>query len=102
VREMEDRRPSGVGPRGQTPNHPLLRWLKTVVVSEGEKARKTRQVGTGKTFQKPSAGQSAAGALLRRRDPFSGIEIGGSWGALEISLADARVAGQAVPGVEAA
>ncbi len=36
---MEDGWPSGVGLRGQAPNHPVLRWLKTVVVSDREKAR---------------------------------------------------------------
>ena len=30
----------------------MLRWLKTVVVSEVEKAHVMRQVGTRKTFQK--------------------------------------------------
>jgi hypothetical protein len=52
VREMEACWPSGVVLRGEASNHPVLRWLKTVVVSDGEKARLTRQVGTGKTFQK--------------------------------------------------
>jgi hypothetical protein len=33
-------------------NHRMLRWLKTVVVSDPETARLTRQVGTRKTFQK--------------------------------------------------
>jgi hypothetical protein len=36
---MEDCWPSGVGLRGQAPNHPELRWLKTVVVSVRERAR---------------------------------------------------------------
>jgi hypothetical protein len=36
---MEDGRPSGVGLREQASNHPVLRWLKTVVVSDREKAR---------------------------------------------------------------
>ena len=31
--------PSGVGLRGQASNHPVLRWLKTVVVSDSEKVR---------------------------------------------------------------
>lgn len=39
VREMEDYWPSGAGLRGQAPNRPVLRWLKTVVVSDREKAR---------------------------------------------------------------
>jgi len=38
VQEMEDCWPSSVGPRGQALNHPVLRWLKTVVVSDREKA----------------------------------------------------------------
>jgi len=48
--------PSSVGLRGQALNHSLLRWLKTVVVSEREKAHKMRQVGTRKTCQKRPAG----------------------------------------------
>jgi len=43
---MEDRWPSSVRLRGQALNHPELRWLKTVVVSVREKARRTCQVGT--------------------------------------------------------
>jgi hypothetical protein len=39
VLEMEACWPSGVVLRGEAPNHPVLRWLKTVVVSDGEKAR---------------------------------------------------------------
>ena len=31
--------PSDVGLRGQASNHPVLRWLKTVVVSDRDKAR---------------------------------------------------------------
>jgi hypothetical protein len=48
VREMEACWPSGVALRGEASNHPVLRWLKTVVVSDREKARVTRQVGTRK------------------------------------------------------
>jgi hypothetical protein len=50
--------PSSVGLRGQALNHPLLRWLKTVVVSEREKAHEMRQVGTRKTCQKRSDGET--------------------------------------------
>ncbi len=35
---MEDSWPSSVGLREQALNHPVLRWLKTVVVSDREKA----------------------------------------------------------------
>jgi len=36
---MEALWPSSVGPRGRALNHRMLRWLKTVVVSDPEKAR---------------------------------------------------------------
>ena len=52
--EMEACWPSGAVLRGMASNHRMLRWLKTVVVSDPEKARLTRQVGTRKTFQKAS------------------------------------------------
>ena len=39
VPEMEVVRPSGIALRGEVPNRPVLRWLKTVVVSDREKAR---------------------------------------------------------------
>ena len=35
---MEDCRPFGAALRGEASNRPLLRWLKTVVVSDEEKA----------------------------------------------------------------
>jgi hypothetical protein len=62
VREMEACWPSGVALRGEASNHPVLRWLKTVVVSDREKARLTRQVGTRKTFQNVLARETGAGA----------------------------------------
>jgi hypothetical protein len=34
----------------------MLRWLKTVVVSDVEKAHKMRQVGIGKTVRSPRFG----------------------------------------------
>ena len=69
VLEMEACWPFGVVLRGRALNHPVLRWLKTVVVSDREKARLTRQVGTGKTFQKAlvPGGSRGGRALLRRR-----------------------------------
>ena len=68
MREMEACWPSGVALRGEASNHPVLRWLKTVVVSDREKARLTRQVGTRKTCQKaPAPGDRCGGALLKRR-----------------------------------
>jgi hypothetical protein len=63
VQEMEDGWPSGVGLRGQAPNCPVLRWLKTVVVSDREKAHRMRQVGARETFQSVRLRASS----LRRR-----------------------------------
>jgi hypothetical protein len=40
--------PFDVALRGEASNHLKLRWLKTVVVSVGEKAHVMRQVGIGK------------------------------------------------------
>ena len=61
MREMEVW-PSGVGLRGQASNHPVLRWLKTVVVSDREKAHEMCQVGTRKTYQKMLGGGDFAGS----------------------------------------
>jgi hypothetical protein len=38
-------------PAGEASNRRVLRWLKTVVVSDAEKAHKMRQVGIGKTVR---------------------------------------------------
>ena len=56
--------PSDVGLRGQASNHPVLRWLKTVVVSDREKARVMRQVGTRKTYQKRPTGETRPGVAV--------------------------------------
>ena len=64
VQEMEDGWPSSVGPRGQALNHPVLRWLKTVVVSDREKAHSRRQVGTRKTCQKRPGGATRPGVAV--------------------------------------
>jgi hypothetical protein len=47
-------------------NHHMLRWLKTVVVSDVEKAREMRQVGIGKTVRSPRF----RGSLLTCRNPI--------------------------------
>ena len=49
--------------RGAASNHLMLRWLKTVVVSDEEKAHKMRQVGIGKA--------SASESLLKCRNLFN-------------------------------
>jgi len=70
--------------RGRASNHPVLRWLKTVVVSDREKAHVMCQVGTRKTYQKIPGGVSLLGvaveASLKKKvasklgilNPFSG------------------------------
>ena len=50
---MKDCWPFGVALRGAASNHLMLRWLKTVVVSDVEKAHEMRQVGIGKTVRSP-------------------------------------------------
>ena len=80
--------PFGVARQGETSNRLMLRWLKTVVVSDEEKAQVMRQVGIGKTSvsepllkcrkdswhqnrgENPCPGMSLAGVLfLARRCP---------------------------------
>jgi hypothetical protein len=46
---MEDCWPSGTVLWGMVSNHHVLHWLKTVVVSDVEKASLRRQVGIGET-----------------------------------------------------
>ena len=60
---MKDCWPFGVALRGAASNHLMLRWLKTVVVSDEEKAHKMRQVGIGKA--------SASESLLKCRNLFT-------------------------------
>jgi hypothetical protein len=61
--------PFGIALRGEVPNHRLLRWLKTVVVSESGKGSRSRgQVGAPKT--------NASEPLLTCRDFLNGIETG--------------------------
>ena len=64
MREMEDCWPSSVGLRGQALNHSVLRWLKTVVVSDREKAHEMRQVGIRKACQKRPAGGTQTGVAI--------------------------------------
>jgi hypothetical protein len=43
--------PFGATLRGGAPNHRMLRWLKTVVVNDTEKAHMMRQMGIRKTVR---------------------------------------------------
>jgi hypothetical protein len=56
--------PFGVALRWEASNRHMLRWLKTVVVSDVEKAHVMRQVGTGKTVRSPRV----RGSLLTCRN----------------------------------
>jgi hypothetical protein len=68
VLEMEAWWPSGVVLRGRAPNHPVLRWLKTVVVSDREKARVIASGGDREDVpEAPEPKVSARCGLLRRR-----------------------------------
>jgi hypothetical protein len=70
---MKDCWPFGVALRGVASNHLMLRWLKTVVVSDEEKAHEMRQVGIGKA--------SASESLLKCRNLFSWHQ---NWGVYEV------------------
>jgi hypothetical protein len=68
VLEMEACWPSGVALRGEASNRPVLRWLKTVVVSDREKARLIASGGDQEDVPEASAGRPGGRALLRRRE----------------------------------
>lgn len=71
--------PFGAALRGEAPNRLMLRWLKTVVVSDEEKASRRRQVGTGKTTI-----AEASKLFQTTSKPGSGVNFG-------TSLAGARL-----------
>ena len=66
--EMEACWPSGVALRGEASNHRMLRWLKTVVVSDPEKARLIASGGDQEDVPEASARSWGGRALLRRRE----------------------------------
>ncbi len=55
--EMEACWPSGVALRGEASNHRMLRWLKTVVVSDPEKARLIASGGDQEDVPEAPAGE---------------------------------------------
>ena len=63
--------PFGAALRGEASSRLMLRWLKTVVVSDEERRRERRQVGTGKA--------SASESLLKCRNNLDDIETGAFW-----------------------
>jgi hypothetical protein len=58
---MEACWPSGVVVRGRAPNRPVLCWLRTVVVSDGEKARLIASGGDAgrRSRKRPARGELA-------------------------------------------
>ena len=73
----------------------MLRWLKTVVVSDVEKAHGMRQVGIGKTVRSPGF----RGSLWTCRYSTRWHQNRGVVGQPGMSLAGVRVSGQAVSGM---
>jgi hypothetical protein len=62
VLEMEACWPSGVALRGEASNHRMLRWLKTVVVSDPEKAGLDPvRWGPGRRSRSARSGRSLVG-----------------------------------------
>jgi hypothetical protein len=103
VQEMEDGWPSGVGLRGQALNRPVLRWLKTVVVSDREKARLDRaRWGPGRRPRSARPGKSGSGVVVEASKTLGGIEIEVLVLSSRIELGGCPCIGQAVSGVEAA
>jgi hypothetical protein len=80
---MKDLWPFGVALRGEASNRLMLRWLKTVVVSDEEKAHEMRQVGIRKA--------SESEPLSRCRNQIRRHRNWGAWGCSRTSLAGARV-----------
>jgi hypothetical protein len=85
--------PFGVALRGEASNHLMLRWLKTVVVSDEGKAHWMRQMGTGKA--------SESEPLSRCRKQSRWHQNQGAWGCPGMSLAGARVLARWCPGAKA-
>ena len=81
--------PFGVALRREAPNHLMLRWLKTVVVSDEEKAHQMRQVGIRKA--------SESEPLSRCRKQSRWHQNLGAWGCPGMSLAGARVLARRCP-----
>jgi hypothetical protein len=68
VPEMEACWPSGVALRGEAPNHPVLRWLKTVVVSDrGEGALDASGGDREDVPESARSGDRCGGAPMKRR-----------------------------------
>jgi hypothetical protein len=76
VREMGDCWPSGVGSRERASNHPVLRWLKTVVVSDRGKAGSIPSGGDQEDVPEALASRFGAGATVEASSLSNDIETG--------------------------
>ena len=95
VREMKDCRPFGAALRGEASNRRLLRWLKTVVVSDPGKG--VLDASGGDQEDVPGA-PDVSGVRWRSVVNFSdGIEIGGHCRPSEMSLAATRLLARRCP-----
>ena len=101
---MEACWPSGVVLRGKASNHPVLRWLKTVVVSDREKARLIASGGDQEDVPESSGRGSCSGraSSFEASKPVETTSKPRSGFVLGMSLAGVPITGQAVPGVKAA
>jgi len=95
VQEMKVVGPSSPPVRRVAANHHMLRWLKTVVVSDVEKAHEMRQVGIGKTVRSPRF----RGSLWTCRYSIRWHQNRGVVGQPGMSLAGVCFSGQAVSGI---
>ena len=85
--------PFGVARRGEASNHLMLRWLKTVVVSDEEKAQVNASGGDWEDERRRTAVEVSKHYLASK--PGCHLVPG-------MSLAGVPFAGQAVPGMKAA
>ena len=87
--------PFEVALRGEASNRHMPRWLKTVVVSDVEKAHGMRQVGIGKTVRSPRF----RGSLVTCRNSIRWHQNRDVVAQPGMSLAGVRFSGQAVSGM---
>ena len=89
--EMEACWPSGVVLRGRASNHPVLRWLKTVVVSDREKAGLIPSGGDQEDVPEASARRFGVGVTVEASSESSDIKTGDPPFVPGISLAGTRL-----------
>jgi hypothetical protein len=83
--------------RGQAPNHPVLRWLKTVVVSDREKARFDVLGGDQEGVPEPLVRKPRVSVAVDASKFGDGIKTEGPLILLGMSLAGARLLARRCP-----